>query len=303
MRLLVTADLHYNHAKSRPSAEAVAAQMNRAGGDAVLLIGDAASGDGEDLERCLDLFTGGGAKLFVAGNHELWTRRGDSRTLFEQELPRRVRAAGWRWLEGEPFRVGAAAVVGSVGWYDYSFADPTLGIPRPFYEAKTSPGAVAMTGEPAALVDQVAGLSEEAREAVARWNDGKFVSLGTSDAAFLAERITRLEKDLEAVATADHVVAAVHHVPLADLLPGGARPTGPPPGGRRGRGIRFARAYLGSPKLGEAILRFPNVRQIVCGHSHYAAEAAVEGIGGSVRAVNIGGGYREKRFLSLDLPD
>ena len=303
MRLLVTADLHYNHAKSRPSAEAVAAEMIRAGGDAVLLVGDAASGDGEELERCLGLFTGGGPKLFVAGNHELWTRRGDSRALFEAELPRRVRAAGWRWLEGEPFAAGAAAVVGSVGWYDYAFADPTLGIPRPFYEAKTSPGAVEMTGEPAGLVDQVAGLSDEAREVVARWNDGKFVSLGASDAAFLAERIALLERDLAAVASAGCVVAAVHHVPLAALLPGGANPTGPPPGGRRGRGIRFARAYLGSPKLGEAILRFPNVRHLVCGHSHYAAEAAVEGAGGVVRAVNIGGGYRDKRFLSLDLPD
>ena len=198
---------------------------------------------------------------------------------------------------------GAVAVVGSVGWYDYSFADPTLGIPPPFYEAKTSPGAVAMTGEPAALVGQVAGLSDAAREVVARWNDGKFVSLGASDPAFLNERIASLERDLAAVASADCVVAAVHHVPLADLLPGGANPTGPPPEGRRGRGVRFARAYLGSPKLGEAILRVPNVRHLVCGHSHYAAEALVDGTGGPVRAVNIGGGYREKRFLSLDLPD
>ena len=301
MRLLITADLHYNHAKSRPSAEDVAARMNRAGGDAVLLVGDAASGDGEDLERCLDLFDLSGPKLFVAGNHDLWTRRGDSRALFEEELPRRVRGAGWRWLEGEPFVAGRSAVVGSVGWYDYSFANESLGIPRDFYAAKTSPGAVAMTGEPAELVDQVSELPEAARDVVARWNDGKFVSLGVDDVTFLEKCISRLEKDLGAVASAETVVAAVHHVPLVELLPSHTMPQAA--AGRRGRGIRFARAYLGSGRLGEAVLRFPNVRHLVCGHSHVAAQAVVQGAGGPVAAVNVGGGYRDKRFIALDLPD
>jgi hypothetical protein len=33
MRLLVTADLHYNHPKSRAVAEELIEEMNRAGGD------------------------------------------------------------------------------------------------------------------------------------------------------------------------------------------------------------------------------------------------------------------------------
>src|SRR5262249_32920711 len=118
--MLVTADLHYNHAKSRTLALELIDQMNRAGGDAVLLVGDTAVADGVDLEECLSRFRCHGPKLFVAGNHELWTRGQDSYELFKRELPRRVRAAGWTWLQGEPFVASDRrfAIVGNVGWYD-----------------------------------------------------------------------------------------------------------------------------------------------------------------------------------------
>src|SRR4051794_12262983 len=119
MRLLVTADLHYNHARSKPLARDVIADLNRAGGDAVLLVGDTATSDGDALEECLSLFPLPGPNLFVAGNHELWTRGPDSHALFTQDLPRRVRSLGWQWLETDPFLAGQTAIVGSVGWYDY----------------------------------------------------------------------------------------------------------------------------------------------------------------------------------------
>src|SRR3954470_3652540 len=120
MRLLVTADLHYNHAKSRPVADELIDRMNAAGGDAVLVVGDTATSEGDAIERCLSRFTINGPKLVVAGNHELWTTGPDSRRLIDDELPRRVRAMGWHWLQAEPVRFGDTAVVGNIGWYDYS---------------------------------------------------------------------------------------------------------------------------------------------------------------------------------------
>ena len=110
MRILLTADLHYNHPKSRALAEKVIADMNSAGGDVLLVIGDTAVADGEDLERCLGLFHFKGPKLFVAGNHELWTHGLDSHANFREHLPRRVRDAGWRWLESEPFVADDVAI-------------------------------------------------------------------------------------------------------------------------------------------------------------------------------------------------
>jgi hypothetical protein len=287
MRLLVTADLHYNHPRSKALAAEVIGQMNRAGGDGVLVVGDTAAADGEDLEACLSQFTVGGPKLFLCGNHELWTRGADSYALFTEELPRRVGALGWRWLETDPFIARAFAVVGTVGWYDYSFASADLGIPRRFYEAKISPGAAEYFNRADLLADE-SDIGPAAREIVARWNDGKFVKLGRSDEAFVGECVGRLEGALTRAAGVSEVVVATHHLPFRELLP----PT-------RFNQLEFVKAYLGSERLGKAILRFDNVRRVFCGHSHLAARATV----GRIEAVNLGSSYRAKVFEAVELPD
>src|SRR3954467_12405787 len=102
MRLLVTADLHYNHPRSKGLAEDVIKTMNDAGGDGVLVVGDTAASDGEDLEACLSRFEIDGPKLFLCGNHELWTRGDDSYRLFTEDLPRRGRALGGQGAETGP---------------------------------------------------------------------------------------------------------------------------------------------------------------------------------------------------------
>ncbi len=287
MRLLITADLHYNHPKSRPVADDLVDRMNAAGGDAVVVVGDTAVADGDALERCLSRFTCGGPKLFVAGNHELWTHGPDSYAAFTADLPRRVRGLGWHWLEGDPFVAGDVAVVGSVGWYDYTFAPPELGIPRRFYAAKVSPGAAErLGGSFAPLLEQTDDVLPIARGVVARWNDGKFVHLGRTDEQFLQERLDGLQRSLVSVEGCRTVVAAVHCVPFGELLP--------PPHSAQ---WDFVKAYLGSPRIGQVLLSHANVRHVYCGHSHLPREATL----GDVHAVNVGSGYRVKHFQTLDL--
>src|SRR5260221_3014997 len=126
MRLLATADLHFNHAVSRPLAEKLIDEMNGVAADVLLVVGDTATADGTVMEQCLSRFRFAGPKLFVAGNHELWTKGADSYALFRDELPRRVRGLGWQWLEEEPFMADGVGIVGSIGWYDYSFAQVDL---------------------------------------------------------------------------------------------------------------------------------------------------------------------------------
>lgn len=290
MRLLVTADLHYNHPRSRESAEEVIERMNAAGGDVLLVIGDTAAADGDALEQCLGRFRFEGPRLLLAGNHELWTSGPDSYRLFTEDLPRRARELGWQWLETEPFTPagGDVAVVGSVGWYDYSFAAGYLGIPRRFYEHKISPAAAERFTEFAHLLERSDDIGEVGRQTAARWNDGRHVKLGRSDAQFLDECLARLETQLAspAIASARTVVAAVHHLPFRELLPGG-----------RHEQRDFAKAFLGSGRIGQALLRHPNVRHAFCGHSHFAAEAQV----GHVHAINVGSGYRSKTFHTLEV--
>ena len=287
MRILLTADLHYNHARSRPLADTLIDDMNRAGGDVLVVIGDTATHEGDLLEQCLSRFRFAGPKLIVAGNHELWTLGDDSYALFTEELPRRVRALGWQWLETEPFVTNDLAIVGSLGWYDYSFAQASLEIPLRFYEHKVSPGAAShLGGGFARLIDQMDDISPRAMQVVARWNDGRYVKLHRGDREFLAELTTRLDSQLADVAHVKNVVAVTHHLPFAELLP--------PP---RTAQWDFAKAYLGAASLGRTLLKHANVRHAFCGHSHFPAEARV----GHIAAVNIGSGYRWKTFKTLDL--
>lgn len=286
MRLLATADLHYNHGKSRATADELIDRINGERPDVLLVVGDAAAADGDALEQCLSRFRFEGPKLFVPGNHELWTHGPDSYRLFRDDLPRRVRALGWQWLQTDPFRSGDVAIVGSLGWYDYSFAQDSLGIPRRFYVRKVSPGVAARLGEYADLMDPSDDVGPVAREIIARWNDGRFVKLHRSDEAFLDELLEVLRSQLDSVRGVPTVVAAVHHLPFRELLP-------------PSHNVQwdFAKAYLGSERIGRLLLQFPNVRHLLCGHSHFPARATV----GHVDAINIGSGYRWKTFIELDV--
>jgi predicted phosphohydrolase len=288
MRLIITSDLHYNHRKSKLLAEEVIAQINQAGGDVLVVVGDTAVGDGNSLEQCLGLFNFAGLKLFVAGNHELWTEGPDSYELFRSALPARISRMGWRWLQDQPLVMEKWAIVGSLGWYDYSFAQQSLGIPRCFYAAKIAPGAAERYTEYAPLFDSQNDLPPQARDVIARWNDGRFVKLHRSDEAFLDEQLIQLRQQLQALQQIPQVIVAVHHLPFEQLLP--------PP---RTEQWDFAKAYLGSERIGQLLLEFPQVRQVFCGHSHFPAEATI----GHMEVVNIGCGYRHKTFRTLDLPD
>jgi predicted phosphohydrolase len=286
MRILLTADLHYNHPKGQSLADELIERMNLAGGDVLAVVGDTAAADGDHLEQCLSRFRFPGPKLFVAGNHELWTRSSDSYALFNHDLPRRIRELGWQWLETEPFIAGDVAIVGTVGWYDYSFAVPELGIPRRFYEAKVSPGAAERFASFSHLFDRSDDIPLIAREIVARWNDGKFIKLGRSDEAFLQELLDRLSIQLQSLADVPNIIACVHHVPFRELLP--------PPHSNQ---WDFAKAFLGSERLGQLLLTYPNVKHVFCGHSHLPMELSI----GDLHAVNIGCGYRWKTYQVLDV--
>jgi predicted phosphodiesterase len=287
MRLLITADLHYNHPKSKPLADDLIDKMNAETADVLVLVGDTAVADGDSLERCLSRFSFTGPKLFVAGNHELWTQGTDSYRIFTQDLPRRVRDLGWHWLESDPFVAGDIAIIGSVGWYDYSFAERSLGIPRRFYAACVSPAAAERFSQYAGLFETTDDILPIAREVMARWNDGKFVKLHRSDDEFLQEILERLHRQLSSLTNMKHVVACIHHLPFRALLP----PS-------HSAQWDFVKAFLGSGELGQLLLGFPNVKEMFCGHSHLPMEANIDGL----RAVNIGSGYRWKTYKVVEIP-
>jgi hypothetical protein len=286
MRILITSDLHHNHNHSRPLAEEMIERINRTEGDVLVLIGDSAVVADGALEACLSRIKFPGAKLFLPGNHELWSRGGDSYQLCTRILPQRIASLGWQWLQGQPFVSEKIAIVGSLGWYDYSFAQESLGIPWRFYEAKISPGAAERFEEYAALFDRTDDISPHAREVLARWNDGKFIKLGRSDEQFLDQLLATLKAQLDSLRTHPRVLAAIHVLPFRELLP----PS-------RSAQWDFAKAYLGSERIGKLLLEYENVRDVFCGHSHFPAEAQV----GHIHAKNTGCGYRRKMLHVVEV--
>lgn len=285
MRILLTADLHYNIARSRRAAVDLAQRACAAGGDAIVLAGDSAGADLASLGECLDLFADfPGRRLLVPGNHGLWCRDGESSLdRYERMIPETAHAHGFDVLDHSPVTWGRVGLVGSIGWYDYSLRNRSLEIPLAFYRAKVSPGAAAYYEEYGHLVAAHRDRLTDRHMAIgARWMDGQRVRLGMSDEAFVGRLVAKLQTQLADLAPrVERIVAVLHHLPFAELVPS-ARPDK----------FAFAAAFLGSDRLGRVLRACPKVTDVYCGHSHWRAEANI----GPLRVVNIGSTYTHKRL-------
>lgn len=289
MRILVTADLHYDIDRSRQPAIDAADRICRLGGDALLVLGDVAGHDPAILRECLRLFDRfAGAKFFVAGNHDIWTAPGgDSLHRFEVELPELCREAGFHMLDEKPALLDGLGLVGSMGWYDLSYRPAHLNIPLRFYEAKVAPGAAARLPDHAHLVADRSDIPETAMRIGTRWMDGVHVRLPVGDATFCNQLGERLSEHLAwASRHAERIVVGLHHLPFRDLVPPTDKPS-----------WAFASAYLGSEVFGQALLEYPKARHVFCGHSHKPGSLTRE----HVVCVNVGSTYLAKRFEIVDL--
>jgi hypothetical protein len=289
MRIILTCDLHYDIPRSRRPTEELAAHLLKTGGDLLVFVGDCAGADLAILEQVFGLFDAfSGRRLFVAGNHDLWTAPGgDSRHRYETELAETCARAGVHYLDAEPFIADGVAVVGNVGWYDYTFRPSALKIPLRFYQHKLAPGAAMNRAAFRHLIDGYDDLPLGAADITTRWMDGEYVRLGVSDLDFARAAADRLRQHLSLAASrAKRIVAAVHHLPFYDLVPHPPAPN-----------LAFAGAFLGSELLGEALLEYPQVGHAYCGHAHLHRTCKK----GGLLATCIGSTYTEKRYESLDV--
>lgn len=288
MRLIVTADLHYEFAEFRERVDALAAEVCRAGGDVLALAGDTFAHEITLLDRCLSLFEPfRGEKLLIAGNHDLWTRTGDSFALYDRYIPDVARACGFHDLDAGPKVIGDVGFVGTIGWYDYSFRDESIGVPLRFYEAKVAPGFARHDWRFGHLLHVTDDIAPLGLRASSRWMDGEMIHWDTDDRRF--EQITRerLEAQLaEVEPRVRTIVAITHHIPFAEMLKRKADPT-----------WAFGNAFMGSVGLGETLRRHEKVRHVIFGHSHSRDARDI----GPIRAVNVGCTYRMKRYDAIEV--
>ncbi len=243
-KIIVTSDLHLGITES-PLLNQLRMTIAAQRPDLTILAGDL----GEPLNNfteCLRIFTGlPGSTAVLPGNHDVWAREGgQSQELLEHQLPSVTKAAGMLWLEDSVWRADGLAVVGSMAWYDYSAADPSL---------------------PANMRDfslMKRMLNNDSRFINWPWTDPEVASrLG----AALEQRLSTLEAD-----PTIQTVAVVTHVPLVEAQ---LR--------RMPEDITWgvSNAYFGNLTLGARVLRFGKVQAIISGHTHIGMAGQVERAG------------------------
>ncbi len=288
VKILATADLHYNIARSRRPTEALAERVGATEADALVLVGDTAAAEMGPWRDCLALFAGfGGVKLLVPGNHCLWCRGGeDSLTRYRQVIPAVAAEAGFIVLDHAPQVIGPVGLVGSIGWYDYSFREMALDVPLAFYRAKIGPGAAEHCQEHRHLLDRHGHeLGERHYRITSRWMDGPNVRLGIDDATFAAELAETFARQVAELAhRVERIVAFTHHLPFQHLVPRGRPPA-----------VAFAAAFMGSDRFGAVLAAEPKVTCAVSGHSHWPMRRRI----GTIDVINIGSTYEDKRLEVL----
>ena len=276
-RLAFTADLHWGHRTGAAAVARLAAFLRAAPPDVLVLAGDL--GVGPAFDECLAHFADLPCrKALVPGNHDVWVQPEDadynSLDLYERRLPASAARFGFHYLDREPLPLpdGGPALVGSINWYDYSWALDDLRRRFP---------------------DELPRLHSK-RFTRGRHNDANFVRWPLDDVQFTARVVAKLERDLQAaLATADQAIVVTHHPPFAGLsFP---RPDDSPPP----LDWLLWEGFCGNRALENVLKRQGGrVPFAFCGHTHRAREATF----GRVRGYNIGGDYAMKRLLMLDWP-
>ena len=82
------------------------------------------------------------------------------------------------------------------------------------------------------------------------------------------------------------MAAFIHHVPFRQLLPADRPPQ-----------FAFAAAYLGSDRIGEALVACEKLSHVFCGHSHWRSRIRIN----KMDILAIGSTYKEKHLEVLEL--
>ncbi len=308
MKIVALADLHLGDA-SRARVEATAHAAGSAQADVLVLAGDCTAQGPERIPEVLALLANfPGPRLLVPGNHDLWRREQpfDTWRIYDEIIPTMAAEYGFHVLDQAPLIVDDVAFVGCMGWYDYSFRQTTAPAPdmtvTPIDVGRDAGGAVAFSAVPGATVGQWEDLEAEdyapggliwqtdGGPRAAMWNDAAHVDWGRSDPEMARYFAERLRGQLETVAAqVQRMVAVTHFVPFAELADYHLEDP------KRA----FARAYLGSPLLGEAVLATPGVELVIYGHRHRQEVREVHGL----VAADAGVAELDAGPLLLTLPD
>ncbi|MCB1192801.1 MAG: metallophosphoesterase [Leptospiraceae bacterium] len=263
MKIAYLSDIHTDAKINLKFLEPVILEIKKADPDIFILAGDITHKI-NILLQTLQLFdTILCPKLAIPGNHDIWsTTEITSFQKHEKILPEIFSQFGWHWLPGNPYKLSELAIVGTMGWYDYSFRHKKADISLQTYRSKRHGDFVWMDG--------VYGKWEK--------NEKKW-----SDSEILDWLLEIAEKDILSVKDFQTIVFVSHHIPLEDILYQNLPITK----------YSFLRAYMGSEKIGHLILKYPGIKYVICGHRHIATNTKV----GKIKCYSNPLGYPRERNL------
>ena len=261
MKILLTADLHYQE-DNKEDVVRFTQQINSTNADVLIIAGDVSGGIDLTVE-CLEQFREfNQGKYIIAGNHDLWTESGDSFKVYSLLFPKLAEQCSFQSLDQKPVILGQIGLVGTIGWYDYSFRQGDLKIPMRYYKDKSLPG-------------------------IATWTDKFFIHWDFTDNEFVDYTLQKLKQDIESIyAQVETIVCVLHHLPFAELLPDIEKETS-----------AFFYAFAGSKKFGEFLLQYEKIKYVYCGHTHRPKKIKK----GRLQAINIGSRRSKRRFEILNL--
>jgi len=240
-RIVITSDLHLGITTADEIAPLIA-EIAAEQPDLTIIAGDIGKRL-SDISACLAMFQAvPGQVAALAGNHDLWTHGDDhSADLWERSVPDAVRAAGMLWLEEENWLRDGLGVAGSIAWYDYTGADPSI---PPQTEAY--------------WIELKQRLHPDARYLDWPWSD---IAFATRCGDGLVAHVAALDAD---PSVSD--VLIVTHVPLfREQL---VNRTEIPNWG-------YGNAYFGNLTLGERLRHAVKLRAVVSGHTHIGRREAL----------------------------
>ncbi len=191
--------------------------------------------------------------LYVAGNHDVWFEDKEYSSLqkYSSAIREVCNQNGFFYLPDQPYIEGDLAIVGSIGWSDYSFRRQDLKIPIEMYKRKEYGSAI--------------------------WYDIFNIDWHLTDIEMTDLLNKKLEYDLAILpSNVNRVIYVSHHLPFKELtlyknrLP-----------------WDFFSAYMGAVSTGEILRRDPRVILSISGHSHIRNVVTI----GNIKAITVPLGY------------
>jgi predicted phosphohydrolase len=278
LRLAVTADLHWGHAKGIEANRRLVEYLHAHPADGFVIAGDVGTGD--YWSQCLRQFADlPGFKAVLPGNHDIWIPRDENRidslVMYQDLLPEMARDVGFHYLDDGPLVLPEAglALVGSINWYDYSWGIDEL---RRRFPAELE-------------------RLQSKRFTRGRHNDANFVRWSLDDPGFTRLVVEKMAKHFdEALARVPRVLALTHHPAFRAI----SFPH-PPDVAIPDLDVLLWDAFSGNASMEQLLLRHADrIALTFSGHTHRAAEGHL----GPIKGINIGSDYPFKRLLYVDWP-